>query len=729
MSEHREPIPSMIYNASVGGHLTTSQQIIDENENKEQSQINAEVKQSLGQGGSVDARINQAKNDIIGGASSDCDTLGKAEALISSEKTRAQTAEEQLRTLYNNLQQSKPVPVDTLPATGEAGKIYRLAGTTSYADYMYAEGALTTPIKMAEYDNAIDDEPTAGSNNLIKSGGVFKTLTKGVLHQEGVTSAVWFDLNSLKGRRFKFHAENENSELMFSLYRNTSAFFSNLNMGVEYYMDFTGFEDSDNISIYYIMSTDTSIYWEELEEGEFPSIIYNSDVSAIPYNCYYTTDFNRILYKAHNASAPIVFPIEELNSSPVAAPKGDEVFTINGWKYVYNNGIFNKIAIENDIPRTKIVTKILSRYGYINSNGVLTGLDEQSTDCYVTDKLLPVKQGDTIIYLGGYSTKWKALFGYSSENFDNPVNLYSLPNGDINVYSCVIDNPDIHFVGCFGKTNFEPAIAVIPKELITRDYDFYVAADGSGDCESLFHVIQLTKALDSERHINIFVKSGLYNMIKGNNEDVFADARNISIIGEDKNSVIIYNNNGEYTGRTIDNTPIRLSGNVALSNLTVISRSNDYVGTGTPCAYCVHVDFNTNGQESVVEIENCRMFNDHYACIAAGLRDNLTLRIKNCELRSISAEAFVHKGWNGAIICHDGNQDGINQNIEFIGNILECTGDYAIALSSAYQKQINATFIRNAIFSATENPIAKGSLIIINNRSCLNNVSEVNYQQ
>lgn len=43
MSEHKIPIPSMIYNASVGGHVTNSQQIIDENLNREQQDINEEV--------------------------------------------------------------------------------------------------------------------------------------------------------------------------------------------------------------------------------------------------------------------------------------------------------------------------------------------------------------------------------------------------------------------------------------------------------------------------------------------------------------------------------------------------------------------------------------------------------------------------------------------------------------------------------------------------------------
>ena len=199
MREHKEPIPSMIYNASVGGHVTNSQQIIDENENKEQSQINAEVKETLGEGGSVDNRISQAKTEIIGGASTNGNTLKKVEdrvsplesavgtggsvdsrisAAVATEASRAQTAEEQLRQVYEALSQSQPIPVTELPATGETGKIYRLAGTTSYADYMYAEGALTTPIKMAEYDNAIDDEPTVGSANLIKSGGVFNLQVK-----------------------------------------------------------------------------------------------------------------------------------------------------------------------------------------------------------------------------------------------------------------------------------------------------------------------------------------------------------------------------------------------------------------------------------------------------------------------------------------------------------------------------------------------------------------------
>jgi len=118
----------------------------------------AELEQAVGTGGSVDTRIANA---------------------VDVEKTRAEAAEEDLRQLYNSLSQSKPVPVTAeewaAMTSYEQGVIYRVAGETSYADWMYNG---TTTIKMAEYDNAIDDEPTPNSNNLVKSGGIAKAIGK-----------------------------------------------------------------------------------------------------------------------------------------------------------------------------------------------------------------------------------------------------------------------------------------------------------------------------------------------------------------------------------------------------------------------------------------------------------------------------------------------------------------------------------------------------------------------
>lgn len=205
MNEHKSPIPSRIYNAAVGGHICGTEDIIDDDKNKTQKQINSEIEESLGTGGSVDFRIASA---------------------VATEANRAQSVEENLRQLYNSLSQSQPIPVTALPATGEAGKIYRLAGTTSYADYMYAEGALTTPIKMAEYDNAIDDEPVAESDNLVKSGGVeksiadinFESQSNTITRNVGVQTSNVITLKHLiqKGTKFSFKVS---SDLGFSNYR------------------------------------------------------------------------------------------------------------------------------------------------------------------------------------------------------------------------------------------------------------------------------------------------------------------------------------------------------------------------------------------------------------------------------------------------------------------------------------------------------------------------------
>lgn len=79
---------------------------------------------------------------------------------------------DELRAAYAALTQSDIVVVadHTAVTTPAQNMIYREPGTTSYSDWMYYGGAW---VKMAEYNNAIDDTPTEGSANLVKSGGVF----------------------------------------------------------------------------------------------------------------------------------------------------------------------------------------------------------------------------------------------------------------------------------------------------------------------------------------------------------------------------------------------------------------------------------------------------------------------------------------------------------------------------------------------------------------------------
>ena len=86
---------------------------------------------------------------------------------------------EQLKRLYQALSQSDPEiiePNDTWPvANPEENVIYRVIDRVNtppqyYSDYMWNG---TSMVLMGQYNNAIDNEPTANSNNLVKSGGVY----------------------------------------------------------------------------------------------------------------------------------------------------------------------------------------------------------------------------------------------------------------------------------------------------------------------------------------------------------------------------------------------------------------------------------------------------------------------------------------------------------------------------------------------------------------------------
>lgn len=105
------------------------------------------LESEVGTGGSIDSRINNA---------------------VTTETSRAQIAEQLLQEQYNALTQSDII-VGALPASGTKNLIYRVPGTNTYSDYMWNGSSF---VKMATYDNAVDNVPTDGSNNLVKSGGI-----------------------------------------------------------------------------------------------------------------------------------------------------------------------------------------------------------------------------------------------------------------------------------------------------------------------------------------------------------------------------------------------------------------------------------------------------------------------------------------------------------------------------------------------------------------------------
>lgn len=186
-----ENIPSRLHCVAEGNVLAGANEILDDDKGKKQTVINQENDQRLetletavGTGGSVDSRIESAKTEIVGGASPYCDTLGKAEALISTNANDIAVLQE----AYAALTQNDVVivaPSDTWPVAAPAQNIiYRVVDRTNtppqyYTDYMWNGTAM---VEMAQYNNAIDAVPTAGSHNLVESGGVQNELALGAVY-------------------------------------------------------------------------------------------------------------------------------------------------------------------------------------------------------------------------------------------------------------------------------------------------------------------------------------------------------------------------------------------------------------------------------------------------------------------------------------------------------------------------------------------------------------------
>lgn len=107
--------------------------------------------------------INSVKDDdgntvgaLLGGKADKSDTYTKAE----------------VNNLIPSIEQD--IVVGALPTTGSPNTIYRVPSTSSYTDWAW-DG--TQWVELATYNNAIDDVPTQGSDNLVKSGGVWSSVS------------------------------------------------------------------------------------------------------------------------------------------------------------------------------------------------------------------------------------------------------------------------------------------------------------------------------------------------------------------------------------------------------------------------------------------------------------------------------------------------------------------------------------------------------------------------
>lgn len=279
-----------------------------------------------------------------------------------------------------------------------------------------------------------------------------------------------------------------------------------------------------------------------------------------------------------------------------------------------------------------------------------------------------------------------------------------------------------------GDTMQDDCWTISVKDKLPRvNNEIIVDCNGNGDYTTIEDA--LFNALDSPtNHVTIRVKAGTYYPAPKLGTAIYRESnRNLSIIGENKNKVILRGDCGYYDYQIrVDYAPLRLSGNVTIENLTIESYSSQYETKATEngwdltsphCrAYCIHVDTNRLAGDEIV-IKNCRLINDHFTTVGFGLRQDSTLRIENCELITTTTDdtlsgfsnygtvyghlhagavatgqrveilnnRIVNKGYSTAINLMDGSgqTEGCEASYLLVGNVCDTTDlDNALAISN-----------------------------------------------
>lgn len=281
------------------------------------------------------------------------------------------------------------------------------------------------------------------------------------------------------------------------------------------------------------------------------------------------------------------------------------------------------------------------------------------------------------------------------------------------------------------------------SELKIKSRIIIVDCKGYGDYTSIDDAI--AAANDSnDNQITIIVKPGTYTT-KGERTDQRApeyqhpydmNYRNLTIIGTDRERCILRNDIGIYDTHAYDDSVLRLCGNVTIKNLTLISTHNDYdqsvEGSDRLSAYCLHLDKPVNSGDVCV-VDNCTMISENGPCIGSGLKNGLTIIVRNCSAKlTHHRNADEYYTWHGVFYFHGWNDAvaGQSANLEVKNCVLENVLDpKAININGlSANDQINYLLAFNiAKTSNTQNSVTTANNVVKSELSFGNNVESMNY--
>ena len=392
---------------------------------------------------------------------------------------------------------------------------------------------------------------------------------------------------------------------------------------------------------------------------------------------------------------------------------------------IYSDYIFQNINLSNNIQRTinnAIKKLVISTTNYENLKILVARNNSTVTDISIGTG---TSSADTVAMFHFIFARTSIQAGLKSMTIENEYGKASIVVdfdllNNVSYTSLYADDYILSEWNCSTNKWVES----------TKSRIIVVDEKGSGDYTSLQDAID--NAGDSKTNPRtILVLPGTYVMPAYDSTTRYkCYNRYLTIIGTDKNQCIIRNDVGYYnTNPWQDNAPIKMQGNVYLERLTIICTDDNfvlpegveesYVGRYHK-AYCVHFDHECEA-ETIAEINNCRLINNHFACVGIGSRN--TIKIVDTELEMTLYETFPSDLYGndvGVIAGHDGNTD--SRQTLFIKNcvIKNENGNYSVTMGNAYGKNVDISLL----FNYANKPLKLSGGNMIKTEMCYGNNQE-----
>lgn len=559
--------------------------------------------------------------------------------------------------------------------------------------------------------SAIDDEPTAGSDNVAKSSGVYKNIVQGKYRK--------FKLFARPIDEYEdFNVQIENA--LTELYIKSDTQIPNLKI---LFFQKAGVDGATSTQIRF------GIYEPGSSVPTYYAIIHDVSERTEIVKYEYVNNGIRFYVAINWAKVTFNFIAGETKNSYLGSDVYDEYYST-----IADDDIIDDI--KNSL-RQEISTSFLKciKAARTSSSADINVSNNRFTNAQMIDarfvKSFEVASGYQIYIWGNNSLgetlvslqQWETSYVKPSNLSYKYLYIIGRRTDNENITSSDDLNNIVSVTGYYGEIKK----VIHPQRLIVVD------ANGGGDYTSLQDAIY--NAGDSaENPKTILVMPGVYEMAQYNGTTRrFGSNRYLSIIGTDKNNCIIRNNVGYYTTNPyVDNACLKLAGNVYVANLTIISTDENYPSLGENNrhkAYCIHLDF-TAPENTVCEINNCVLVNNHFSCIGFGLKKNYTIKIVDCEM---IATMHSENGLTnyGTLYGHDGSDASdseIQQHLFVKGCVITNTnGDYGITYINSYDKLTDLTLINNIVDVPQGNGFKKSSLASLTKKCFGNNISNMNY--